>query len=517
MYFYIILLYFYIYYLYLYICSIYIYCLTDTLVGHFCGTLWTLFGTHVTNVRQLLSRHSCGTLLPTSCLSLSHPVTLKLSLTPTTFKENPDADPEIGGNEPDDDEGGHADAAAADDDQDQEDDPDPDAETEPAEPLTRQQLYAFYSGKGPASMVYDFLCDPLLQGQCIVLSSVVKPLETLYQETLKIGTRGPDALMRFHADRAWSSHFTVAVECAKMHCDDVLLHRLGFPGSMSDALPAPVLPPGKKDTHEYKLHKLIFDFGFTMAAETIWSHLHFQWCFPHCIAAILLPKDNLRKKAVRHMKELALAIAAAEKVENPKAELKQCLDHLSFHREYLPRVIMQKGLRDGFDSDEMRDFAIANWSTISSTKELLESAFNNCNRQIGFMTVAKVASHPLKWIVTTLNPFLRQIGMSQFLPTETDWWAALKSPQGQQAVQSWADRWFDINSEALPDLPKRTSVEPVPDEEPQGPLTGNAILSKMNFKPAGADAMRRSAAAAAYLQSDYKTGFENVGTCWTGA
>lgn len=117
---------------------------------------------------------------------------------------------------------------------------------------------------------------------------------------------------------------------------------------------------------------------------------------------------------------------------------------------------------------------------------------------------------------TTLNPFLRQIGISQFLPTETDWWAALKSPQGQQAVQSWADRWFDINSEALPDLPKRPSVEPVPDEEPQGPLTGNAILSKMNFKPAGADAMRRSAAAAAYLQSDYKTGFEHVGTCWTG-
>ena len=387
-------------------------------------------------------------------------------------------------------------------------------EPEADEPQTRKELYAYYSGKGPAAMVYDFMSDKILQGQCIILYTVAGPLEKLYQNSLKLVGSGVDGRMRFHAQRAFSNHLSVALECATMYSNDELMHRLGFPGSLTQDMPHPELDPRRRNSPEHILHKLIFDFGWTLASEIVWTHLHFSWCFPHCLAVSLLPNPEQRAKGLADVLELARAVEAAEKVEGPKAELKQCLEHLSFNVEYLPRLLMQKGLRDGFDTDEMRRWAAANWSSTSSTKELLESAFNNCNRQISFMSTSKVASHFMKWIVTTLNPFVQKAGIDQILPSETDWWQTLNSPKGQQAVRAWSDRWFDINSFPLPTLPEAESTEG--EKGPAAPFTGQAILSKMNFKAAGADAMRRSTAAAAYLVSDYKTGFRHCGSCWTG-
>lgn len=407
--------------------------------------------------------------------------------------------------------------AQAPDDANPDQEPEPDQEHEPDEcqAQTRQELYAYYSGKGPASMCFDFLSDPFLQGHCIIMVWAAEPLERLYQTTLQ-QMKTPLSQMIFAAERCRTGHFKTAMECATMFCNDSLLARLGFPPGMSEVgvVPKIHLDTATKESREYVLHKLIFKYGMTLASEIAWSFMHFHWQFPYCVAAALNPDKKARERGLEHALEMAKAVAAAEAVESPKADLKLCLTHLSFNSEYICRVLMQKGLQAGFGSKDVTDWAVANWASTGSTKEVLESAFNNINRQVGFATTAKIASHPMKWLLTTQNPFLKASGINQFVPEESDWWQCLRSPAGLKMLSEWENRWFDINSFKLPEPEAEKPGDLDADEGKV--MSGASILAKMNFKPAGADAMRRSTAAAAYLVSDYKNGFQNVGFCWSG-
>ena len=69
------------------------------------------------------------------------------------------------------------------------------------------------------------------------------------------------------------------------------------------------------------------------------------------------------------MAEIADALVLAERTANPQSEVLECLSHLSWHREQLPRRIMQKAT--------------------------LESCFNHMTR-----------SRSLAIVMSILNPFL---------------------------------------------------------------------------------------------------------------
>eukprot|EP00435_Cladocopium_sp_Y103_P007488 s631_g2.t1 len=423
------------------------------------------------------------------------------------FPENEDADPEIGcgmavdAGEGEDEDPGHQ---------------------EEAQPTTKKELYAYYAGKGPAAMVHEFLADAVLKSQVIIVYTVASPLENLYAETLT-HMKSRDGQMRFFANRAWTTHMGVALECIAQFCNDDLLMRLGFSSSaVADFDPpaeAPEYPEGTPSYVESVLLKTIFDFGVTLGIEILWSHAHFHWQFPHVLAVHLLPNQKDRTSALKHIESIAKAIHAAETVEDPKAELKTCLQDVAFNSEPLARLLMMKVLKGNDLEKELQDFSVKMWSGTGSTKELLESAFNNCNRQIGFMTTAKTASSPLKWILATLNPFCNAANIRQILPSEADWWQALMSPVGMKAIQYELNHWFDPNGTPLPEISLSdcaTANLARRDEDAADALTSTAILKQLNFKPAGAEATQRSAAATAYLVADHENGFENVQQCWAG-
>ena len=397
-----------------------------------------------------------------------------------------------------------------------------DQEEEEAQPTTKKELYAYYAGRGPASMVFDFLADSFLKSQVIIVYSVASPLENLYAET-PVHMKSRDGQMRFFADRAWTMQMGVALDCMSQFCNDDLLMRLGFSTTAGDDFvpptEAPHYPEGTPSYFESMLLKTIFDFGMTLAVEILWSHAHFHWTFPHCLAVHLLPTRKERTAALKHVESIAQAIHAAETMQDPKAELKNCLQDVAFNSEPLARLLMMKVLKGDEAQNELEDFSVKIWTGTGSTKEQLESAFNSCNRQIGFMTSAKQASSPMKWLLASLNPFCNAANVPQILPSENDWWQALMSPAGQKVIQHELSHWFEPNGTDLPEIclsECAASNQVRRDEDSDDALTATAILKQLNFKAAGADAMQRSAAATAYLVADHGSGFENVQHCWAG-
>lgn len=290
---------------------------------------------------------------------------------------------------------------------------------------------------------------------------------------------------------------------------------------MADFVPPrepPEHPEGSPSHVEHMLLKTIFDFGMVLGMELLWSHAHFHWTFPHVLATCLLPKREDRTAALSHVKMIAQAIHAAETMEGPKAELQACLQDVSFKSEPLARLLMMKVMKGAITEQELEAFAVKMWAGTGSTKELLESCFNNCNRQIGFMTTSKVASSPLKWVLSTLNPFCNAANVRQILPVEADWWQSLTSPAGQKAIQHELNSFFDPNATDLPHISvsECAAAKQVTEDEDDAALTATAILKNLSFKAAGADALQRGAAAMAYLVGEFRNGFENVQQCWAG-
>ena len=191
---------------------------------------------------------------------------------------------------------------------------------------------------------------------------------------------------------------------------------------------------------------------------------------------------------------------------------------MAWHKKQLPRRILQHGLKCEFDCNnpELRRFAASLFSSTVSTKEILESCFNSMNRQIGYMNTNKRSSHAMRWLLATLNPFLKDYCFQHFLPTEADFYKALCSPAGRRAVNFELDKWFDVGATPLPECePERiVDIEHVPES---GPLSVTAILKNMSFKPAGSAATQRSAAATAYICGESYNGFANVSSAWVGA
>eukprot|EP00435_Cladocopium_sp_Y103_P027469 s788_g6.t1 len=421
---------------------------------------------------------------------------------------NEEADPEIGHG---------ATVEAHDEDQDADDAPGEDE----GQPTTKKELYAIYAGKGPAAMVHDFLADHILKSQIIIIYTAAAPLENLYAQSLE-QMKSRDGQMRFAAQRAWTMQMPAALQCMTQFHNDSLLMRLGFaPPIVADVVP-PLEPPvyevGTPSHVEQVLLKTIFDFGMTLGMELLWSHAHFHWTFPQVLAVHLLPNRKDRAAALAHVEAIAKAIHAAETVEGPKAELQACLQDASFNSEPLARLLMMKAMQGDETQNELETFAVKMWTGTGSTKELLESCFNNCNRQIGFMTTAKIASSPLKWVLSTLNPFCNAANVRQILPMESDWWQGLQSSVGQKAVQHELNHWFDPNGTELPHIhvSECAAARQMKQGEDDPALTATAILKNLSFKPAGADALQRSSAAMAYLVAEYENGFENIQQCWAG-
>ena len=212
-------------------------------------------------------------------------------------------------------------------------------------------------------MVYDFLSDSFLKAQIIIVYSVAAPLENLYAQTLQ-QMKSRDGQMRFAAQRAWTMHTSVALQCMTQFCNDSLLMRLGFsPPLVADFVPPrepPEHPEGSPSHVEHMLLKTIFDFGMVLGMELLWSHAHFHWTFPHVLATCLLPKREDRTAALSHVKMIAQAIHAAETMEGPKAELQACLQDVSFNSEPLARLLMMKVMKGAITEQELEAFAVKN-------------------------------------------------------------------------------------------------------------------------------------------------------------
>ena len=335
------------------------------------------------------------------------------------------------------------------------------------------------------------------------------PLEKLYSRDLKLMQGGAASQQLFAARRsAMTEHsFATALEILGALHDDSLMQRLGMAPAAEAPAEAPLQCEGWAGM-EAKLLGIIHDFSCALAGELIWTHAYYHWCFPFCAAVYLLPTETEREQGCNKLREIADAIIKAEAVERPSAALKQCLWDLSWHREQLPRHLLKHGLSNRWNANDsqMRDFISQLFAGTSSTKEVLESTFNYMQRQIGFMSTNHRASDAMRWLLATTSPYAFAGGATQTLPRESDWWHVLSTEKGRQLVQDAVPRWFCPNATPMP--PKKHDDE----EEFATP----AKLQKLAFRAAGNPALNRSAAATAYLVSEYQHEFRNVASCWAG-
>ena len=333
-----------------------------------------------------------------------------------------------------------------------------DPELEAPEPKTRKELYAQYSGRGPAAMVFDILSDHKLQLQSIIMSRGSAPLEDLYFRTLR-QQKTREGQFSFAANRAANGFFQCAIDCLKQVQSDPFLQRLGMtPPTDSGRLEA----DKPCDEFEAGIMDHLYKFAFHLCQEIIWTHAHYYWTLPHAIALYLLEDEAERNRGCKHLWVVATAIQKAEDVANPSAALLACLTDVCWNSEQLVRRILQRGLRNKFDSADpvFLEFAQRLYSASGTTKENLESCFNSCQRQIQFMNVNKRASPYMRWFLATLNPHL---DARQILPSESDWWKILMSPAGANAIKNMDSHVFNVNATPLPidekKLPKRDDDE----------------------------------------------------------
>ena len=364
-------------------------------------------------------------------------------------------------------------------------------------------------------MVLDMLRDCTLQGQCAIIPIVASPLERMYGRDLKLMTQGPASQQLFAANRSGLSQHSFATAMEVLHAahSDMLMHRLGMAppvqagGMANEAGDFPLRNEGWAGL-EAKLLDVAHEFGCALASELIWTHAHYHWCFPFSVAVYLTPDVDERHRLCRHLSEVAEAIAHAESITEPPAMLEECLWDVSWNREQLPRALIQHGLSTSFDPDDtnMRKFVGRLFASSSSTKELLESNFNNMSRQMNYMNTNCKASDAMRWLMATTSPYVEAGGAKQILPKEPDWFDVLSSPQGRKIVQKMAPKFFSANSTPMP-------AKVHDDDEP---FATPAELQKLKFRAAGNPALNRSAAATAYLVSERRQGFTNVDNCWAG-
>lgn len=250
------------------------------------------------------------------------------------------------------------------------------------EPQTRKQLFEYYSGKGPAAMIFEFHEDTELRRLMMVIPFIGKPIQEAYAVELKLMESVKGQLL-FCANRA-SMHAStnIALEIFHRAWKDELYARLGM--TMGGLTSQQAEPDGDYLQADRKLICTIHKFACNLAMETLWTQMRYHFCLPHALAVYLIPEQEHRKKQCLHLTMLVEAILKAEAVEEPGHALKSCLNDCSFHREQLPRIIMQHCYNhDGLGADDqsMRSLAWKLFAASSSTKETLESCFNYMQRQ----------------------------------------------------------------------------------------------------------------------------------------
>lgn len=261
---------------------------------------------------------------------------------------------------------------------------DADDNDEDAAPKTRKELYDYYSGVGPASMVLDFHEDQEFQRNMIIIPYLANPLHHAYSAQLSLLENLKGQLL-FCAERATLKPATkTALAVLRRATRDELFLRLGMTlGGLQ--------PQQNERTEDYlkadrKLMDTIYKFAFALAGETLWTHARYYWCLPHALACYLLQSQHDREESCMHLTRIVEAILRAEAEVDPSTALRQCLRDCSFFKEQLPRIIMHHCYNhDGLGPNDKNMMLLA-WKLFagtSSTKENLESCFNYMQRQSG--------------------------------------------------------------------------------------------------------------------------------------
>ena len=152
-----------------------------------------------------------------------------------------------------------------------------------------------YSGKGPVTMVRDFLSDRKLQVQGIIMTEIGQPLEDAYAADLK--AQCPDKrsdLLNWCANRALGgeeSWWTTVTQILLKPHQPALFQRLHLPGPTTTPvrIDEPWLSQDRDTTN------WIYEFAWTLSANLVWSEILFKWTFPLGTAVLASTDPEIRK------------------------------------------------------------------------------------------------------------------------------------------------------------------------------------------------------------------------------
>ena len=320
-----------------------------------------------------------------------------------------------------------------------------------------------------------------------------------YSAHLEAQKEGTHGMLRWCAERACGNWYQTIVKMINRMTGPDTAERL----KMTTPSPFRVFQPDDPVLEEEsKLAKQYVKLVMTLAANRAWSQVHFGLVFPYCLARIMSPNQDDKRRAQVLLRSLTDAILKLEdrtKVAHQKSPLHRLLCDLGTTEWVVTREIFVQGIRVDwcYNDVELRKMAFSLSAGPSTTKYCLEnviSTVKDCGQRVKKNT--RNMSMHTKWMYAGTSHYAPAGGVEQLQVDRDDLLkTCLQKGVEQKFVQG---KWLAEAKASFKD------VFPTPED----------ILHET--RKAGYLANKRAASAAAFVLHDSRNDFSNVSKAWTG-
>lgn len=244
-----------------------------------------------------------------------------------------------------------------------------------------------------------------------------------------------------------------------------------------------------------------FKFAVALASNLSWRNLIHRFALPGAAVLLLSRDPNEKDEAMGFVKKIIDCVlhlnSLCRRIQSKF--LLELMDDLGWHREVLNIEIMAMVRQSNYDTSnrELLKLLARLKTGTSTTKELLESTFSHLTDVSARHNKNKKMGAHAKWLYATASPYGKLQG-PQIKPSSTDW---QKFSTMDADKVSFFNQVHNVLRTKLPEIQFG--------QDERFPRSAEEI-QKMKIRGAGPRSHMRSAAALAFILTDFENNFTNA-------
>ena len=252
---------------------------------------------------------------------------------------------------------------------------------------------------------------------------IIDSLEFLHQEfasDCKVHAAGQRACAHWQGQRSQGAWYKTVCRMFEFLQSPQMIKRLDLQLKPFSRHQAPLLPDDAAVKEDCFLVTRLFNFNVDLAANRRWSQSFHMYLLPYSLACVLAEGQDVETR----LRNMAGSLLKLEEVVNnlPAGKhhiLRDLYKDLGTSDWQITREILVVGRQANWSAQDpdLRSLAECLFAGSASTKESLESAFawlKDCLRA----SKSSRVSVWTRWCYLFLNPYVREGGMPQVIPTE---------------------------------------------------------------------------------------------------